>query len=969
MALALFAEGTYYLIGNTEELGAWNLDNALPMSTNNDLTLNLPSGTYSFKVLPQNSTWDGAMGYNMLNTSCSSENIISDVDDNIVVTLAETGALSVSVADGLVCVTGGFSYTSEYVNLTTSVTPEGAGYVYPSSGSYQRGSSVALEATISTGGWMFDRWSDNGSWDNPRSVYLTQDTTITAIFTPGEYGILVNGNRLVRGAFTERLNGSYIAQFLASVTLSAGDRIQIINLFHGDNSTWRPELEEGGLSANFSTGDAELICNEAGCYDIYMKIAYGQSSDYVYIGGGTNCSEGELLCSTASGTCGADGENLTWVFNCDNSVLTISGTGAMADYSGSSSVPWHDYQAAIRTAIISEGVTSLSSSAFEECTALESITLPEGLTTVGMYAFGNCPSLKGVDFPSTLTSLGSYCFGECWAVDSIACRATTPPTANGSTFSGVNYMIPVYVPAGTVELYQSADGWSGFTDFREIPCDMPIASGTCGVTDNLTWEISCDSIFTITGTGAMKDGDDDKWFSQRMAIKKVVIGDGITNLVSYAFREAENIREVIIGEGVTKIGNSAFWGCSGIRNVQFPSTLDTLEDQAFRSCAYLKAIDLPASVKYIGTWAFAYCYIDIDSIVCRAKIPPTCGNEAFYEIRTSTPLHVPARSVELYRTADVWNSFTNILALPDCIIASGECGAQGDNLTWQLECDSILTISGTGEMADLSDGQLWFDVRDKIKTIVINEGVTSIGTNAFLDCTNLTKVTCLALTPPTISSNPFSRQDTLCVPCEAKEAYKTAQNWMNFKRIKCENDLDMSFALNHAWTFIMLPTSFSMSAGDIVTDGDVQWATYNGETRAFGRSGWENYSAEALHSCRQALIARAMGETATLHIAVPDQATAMAETSVPLVPHAAAMPQNANWCFVGNPYPYGYLLSGLAAQGIESPIHVWNGTGYDTYTPGIDDYIIPAFGAFFIQLPEGTTETTSITFSAMYIYM
>ena len=182
------------------------------------------------------------------------------------------------------------------VYLSTGITPSESGaYVYPLSGEYEIGSTVQLKAEISVGGWMFDKWSDDNSWDNPRTITLTQDTTITAIFSPGEYGVLVNGNQLFRGTFTERLEGSYIAQFLASVRLQEGDYFQLINLFHSDNATWRPQLEEGGSSGSFSIDETHnaIACNVNGCYDIYMKIHYGQSDDYVYIGGGTDCPEGE----------------------------------------------------------------------------------------------------------------------------------------------------------------------------------------------------------------------------------------------------------------------------------------------------------------------------------------------------------------------------------------------------------------------------------------------------------------------------------------------------------------------------------------------------------------------------------------------------------------------------------------------------------------------------------------------------
>ncbi|MBP0972880.1 MAG: leucine-rich repeat protein [Oscillospiraceae bacterium] len=66
--------------------------------------------------------------------------------------------------------------------------------------------------------------------------------------------------------------------------------------------------------------------------------------------------------------------------------------------------------------------------------------------------------------------------------------------------------------------------------------------------------------------------------------------------------------------------------------------------------------------------------------------------------------------------------------------ATGTCG---EHLTWTLTPDGTLTISGTGEMADRPD----FGDKSKIKSIVIGEGVTSIGTFAFVKSQNLTSVT------------------------------------------------------------------------------------------------------------------------------------------------------------------------------------------------------------------------------------
>ena len=77
--------------------------------------------------------------------------------------------------------------------------------------------------------------------------------------------------------------------------------------------------------------------------------------------------------------------------------------------------------------------------------------------------------------------------------------------------------------------------------------------------------------------------------------------------------------------------------------------------------------------------------------------------------------------------------------------ASGTCGAEGDNLTWILSDDGVLTISGEGEMADYSDSSgiwaaPWRTYADKITSLVVEEGVTTVGALAFSPLNKLSDV-------------------------------------------------------------------------------------------------------------------------------------------------------------------------------------------------------------------------------------
>lgn len=84
-------------------------------------------------------------------------------------------------------------------------------------------------------------------------------------------------------------------------------------------------------------------------------------------------------------------------------------------------------------------------------------------------------------------------------------------------------------------------------------------------------------------------------------------------------------------------------------------------------------------------------------------------------------------------------------------------GICGDNLTWSLDSDGTLTVSGTGPMYNygiLSDISP-FLTDSSIKVINVEDGVTEIGNFSFMNCYNMTKVT-LPDSVTTIGSDSFS---------------------------------------------------------------------------------------------------------------------------------------------------------------------------------------------------------------------
>ena len=99
--------------------------------------------------------------------------------------------------------------------------------------------------------------------------------------------------------------------------------------------------------------------------------------------------------TVASGTCGANGGNLTWSLD-DAGTLTISGSGAMKDYSYEYVVtyaPWHSYRKSIKKVVIQKGVTTIGEWAFynqfREYSKLTSVSIPASVTAISPMAIIN----------------------------------------------------------------------------------------------------------------------------------------------------------------------------------------------------------------------------------------------------------------------------------------------------------------------------------------------------------------------------------------------------------------------------------------------------------------------------------------------------------------------------------------------------------------------------------------------------
>ena len=103
-------------------------------------------------------------------------------------------------------------------------------------------------------------------------------------------------------------------------------------------------------------------------------------------------------------------------------------------------------------------------------------------------------------------------------------------------------------------------------------------------------------------------------FRECYSLTSIVIPDGVTSIGGYVFRSCTSLTSIVIPHGVISIGTYAFRGCFSLTSIVIPDGVTSIGDYAFYQCHSLTSIVIPDGVISIGTYAFYQCY-SLTSIV------------------------------------------------------------------------------------------------------------------------------------------------------------------------------------------------------------------------------------------------------------------------------------------------------------------------------------------------------------------
>ena len=347
--------------------------------------------------------------------------------------------------------------------------------------------------------------------------------------------------------------------------------------------------------------------------------------------------------SANAATSGTTGD-CTWTLDA-NGHLTVSGNGAMEDYSFIS--PWSDKITAVT---IKKGVTYIGEYAFAMCNRLSSVTIADSVKTIGDGAFACCTQLSAIDIPNSVIEIGQNAFGDT-KLTSVSIPGSVK-TIGWLAFSNNSSLVSVSIEDGVTTI-----GAYAFQNCRKLnSVNIPdtvtyighyVFSNTAYMLNESNWEggylyigkhliavsasITDCNVKDGTLTIAAYSGYDKK-------IESLVVPNSVKTIGAYAFSMTP-LKWAKLGSSVTFIGSGAFLYCRILKMINLPKSIATIDDGAFDLCDELADVyyggskSQKSNINVVGeknnyllnaTWHYDSC-IDKEKHVYTNSCDATCN--------------------------------------------------------------------------------------------------------------------------------------------------------------------------------------------------------------------------------------------------------------------------------------------------------------------------------------------------------
>lgn len=233
---------------------------------------------------------------------------------------------------------------------------------------------------------------------------------------------------------------------------------------------------------------------------------------------------------------GKCGDNVSWSLDTGSGIMTISGTGAMYDYTKKQSFIPDDEEMPVNKAMVKK------------------VIIEKGVTAIGAYAFYNFPNMTEIILPNTMQTIGGSAFLDCSSLDSI------------------------YLPASVQSIAAAPE-----LPFIGCPSDMRIFLESEKAPESFPNHWNAWKVYYASGNNQYKE--------------LTVCYGYYRNEYNYFAALDGTETDVTLPSNIRKICPGAFSGNKNLKSIDLPLTVKVIEDSAFDSCTALKDVNYEGSME------------------------------------------------------------------------------------------------------------------------------------------------------------------------------------------------------------------------------------------------------------------------------------------------------------------------------------------------------------------------------------